>query len=604
MNDFIQKEIIKERTGAGVSPITVDTQSRFLINSSGVPSIQLGATPDIPVHKNMFLETLGDIVKDAEKTRINNNKFELDLQLKKMDLDFKEKWNKDKNRYTDNYDNYLKDFEKLYVEKEKLIMGNKFLDIDEKRHIKEKLTLNKIEDRTEIGTTRDKIYVQNQLEKTQALITQSVEMASSYGINEDNKAKELYKYIADARYNQQKLTGMDDEKVLVLLGGDIANAETNRLSNEISRIMNSDSSIQYKEQELKKLQSYFENDNAYNILTHEIVDNYYKGEDKEKAYEYIKIKIKGNIKSLMKQTRSSLKELNRYEKRVSLEKLLKRQNAINQAYNDFDFSKMEKALSNQVIKFDDRIASEIQAIKSGNYNNSSIVSITGKTPLKIINDGEYIKNFLPQEQISNLQKEVDNLVIQGNDEGMAIVKVAKDMAQGNRELTNIIVNSITSKGGYSKSVDIALRAVNGDNQALEQLQQINSIQRTRQRATKDTQLTNEETKIFTDGLEGKVTKLADKTGIHQDTARKVITELVVGKAYISYDDYNEKKFIYNEEDRLSKLDSNWFSNGYSIGIIKKNVGELLDNDVYFDSLASTLQPRKKLRAVELRGVKK
>lgn len=451
MNDFIKKEIVKERTGAGVSPITVDTQSRFLINSSGVPNIQLGATPNIPMHKNMFLETLGDIVKDAEKARINNNKFELDLQLKKMDLEFKEKWSKDNNKYTDNYEAYLQDFEKLHKEKQKIIMDNRFLGADEKRHITEKLKLNKMEDRIGIQETRDKIYIHDQVEKSQALVQQAIDISSQYGINEDNKAKELYSQIANVRNEQKKMTGMTDDKYLVLLGGDIANAETNRLSTEITKIMNSDSSIQYKEQELKKLQSYFENDNAYNILAHEIVDNYYKGDDKERAYDYLKVKVQGNIKSIMKQTRSSFNAIKRQEK--ALEKLAKKEREQEEIQNN---RQIENALFERnglelASLYDKRKGDKRLTMTEFLSNPKYLESVTDKNwdTFGDMNNGETIK-ILSNSAIRGIDEARENARINGasfEQEFGKLYEMADAISNGNNAVrTNIIKNYGLEKG--------------------------------------------------------------------------------------------------------------------------------------------------------------
>ena len=451
MNDFIKKEVVKERTGAGVSPITVDTQSRFLINSSGVPNIQLGATPNIPMHKNMFLETLGDIVKDAEKARINNNKFELDLQLKKMDLEFKEKWSKDNNKYTDNYEAYLQDFEKLHKEKQKIIMDNRFLGADEKRHITEKLKLNKMEDRIGIQETRDKIYIHDQVEKSQALVQQAIDISSQYGINEDNKAKELYSQIANVRNEQKKMTGMTDDKYLVLLGGDIANAETNRLSTEITKIMNSDSSIQYKEQELKKLQSYFENDNAYNILAHEIVDNYYKGDDKERAYDYLKVKVQGNIKSIMKQTRSSFNAIKRQEK--ALEKLAKKEREQEEIQNN---RQIENALFERnglelASLYDKRKGDKRLTMTEFLSNPKYLESVTDKNwdTFGDMNNGETIK-ILSNSAIRGIDEARENARINGasfEQEFGKLYEMADAISNGNNAVRiNIIKNYGLEKG--------------------------------------------------------------------------------------------------------------------------------------------------------------
>jgi len=73
-NEFIEKEIMKERTGANVTPIQVDTQSRYLLNPTNVEGVSVKTPSKIPVHENMFIEAIGKIAKESEQLKLNNEK--------------------------------------------------------------------------------------------------------------------------------------------------------------------------------------------------------------------------------------------------------------------------------------------------------------------------------------------------------------------------------------------------------------------------------------------------------------------------------------------------------------------------------------------------
>lgn len=116
-NEFIEKEVMKERTGANVSPIQVDTQSRYLLNPTNVEGVSVKSPAKIPVHENMFIEAIGKIAKESEQLKLNNEKNLLDIAMKNKDLEFEEKWSTVQDKYGDRFEEYLKDYNEVIKSK-------------------------------------------------------------------------------------------------------------------------------------------------------------------------------------------------------------------------------------------------------------------------------------------------------------------------------------------------------------------------------------------------------------------------------------------------------------------------------------------------------
>lgn len=116
-NEFIEKEIMKERTGANISPIQVDTQSRYLLNPTNVEGVSVKSPSKIAVHENMFIETIEKIAKESEQLKLNNEKNLLDIAMKNKDLEFEEKWATVQDKYGDRFEEYLKDYNEVIKSK-------------------------------------------------------------------------------------------------------------------------------------------------------------------------------------------------------------------------------------------------------------------------------------------------------------------------------------------------------------------------------------------------------------------------------------------------------------------------------------------------------
>ncbi|MBR8748691.1 hypothetical protein IX317_000350 [Fusobacterium sp. DD29] len=326
MNDFIKKEIVKEREGANISPINVDTQSRYLINPTNAPGVSVGTVHHMPTHKAIWLDELGKVVIDAQNLKEQNERNLLDIQLKKMDLKFREDWQGIHDKYSDKYHDYLSAYNNLWAEKKKLILDNKYLMNDEKQEYLQKKDLEQYKGRLDIQETRDKYYIQEQTDNSLSAIDEYVKIAETYDSKDDKKAEEVYKSIADTANGLKKLTGMADESYIVLLGKKIGGAESNRLLNEMSKIQADNIPLAQKKAKLDNLYNLFSTKGIAETQATEIVDKYYKGDNRERAIEYMTAQMQGNNRQVINRARIEFGRLEREERaRTKLQHVARQQ---------------------------------------------------------------------------------------------------------------------------------------------------------------------------------------------------------------------------------------------------------------------------------------
>lgn len=319
-NEFIEKEIMKERTGANVSLITVDTQSRFLLNPTSVEGVAVKSPAKIPVHENMLLETVEKIAKEAEQLKLNNEKNLLDLSIKNKELEFEEKWATVNNKYGDRYEEYLKDYDEMLKSKKELVQKNKYIDMNEKTLTMKNLDINHNQGRIKMQKDRNQYYVKEQNDIALATLEQRRVIGAKYGLNDDEKAKENYTYMRDTIEQIAKLSGMSEEEKIVMLGKNIGGTEVARLNNRIMEIQNSSMSLEQKKVEINKIIAYMDNEKIVNDLVDTTME-FYKGNDEKTAKEYLKVQFEGETKSVLKGIKSQIDEYQREQKRIEKERI-------------------------------------------------------------------------------------------------------------------------------------------------------------------------------------------------------------------------------------------------------------------------------------------
>jgi hypothetical protein len=319
-NEFIEKEVMKERTGANVSPIQVDTQSRYLLNPTNVEGISVKSPSKIPVHENMFIEAIGKIAKESEQLKLNNEKNLLDIAMKNKDLEFEEKWSTVQDKYGDRFEEYLKDYNEVIKSKKSLIVNSKYLDSLEKRAFSDNVDINYKDWGVKEGVKRNQYYIKEQNDIALATLEQRRAIGAKYGLNDDEKAKENYTYMRDTIEQIAKLTGMSEEEKIVMLGKNIGGTEVARLNNRIMEIQNSSMSLDEKKREIDKVIAYMDNEKIVNDLVDTTME-YYKGNDEKTAKDYLKVQFEGETKSVLKGIKSQIDEYQKEQKRIQKERI-------------------------------------------------------------------------------------------------------------------------------------------------------------------------------------------------------------------------------------------------------------------------------------------
>ncbi len=319
-NEFIEKEVMKERTGANVSPIQVDTQSRYLLNPVNVEGVPVKTPSKIPVHENMFIEAIGKIAKESEQLKLNNEKNLLDIAMKKKDLEFEEKWSTVQDKYGDRFEEYLKDYNEVIKSKKSLIVNSKYLDTTEKRTFSDSVDINYKDWGIKEGVKRNQYYIKEQNDIALATLEQRRAIGAKYGLNDDEKAKENYTYMRDTIEQIAKLSGMSEEEKIVMLGKNIGGTEVARLNNRIMEIQNSSMTLDEKKREIDKVISYMDNEKIVNDLVDTTME-YYKGNDEKTARDYLKVQFEGETKSVLKGIKSQIDEYQKEQKRIQKERI-------------------------------------------------------------------------------------------------------------------------------------------------------------------------------------------------------------------------------------------------------------------------------------------
>jgi hypothetical protein len=319
-NEFIEKEVMKERTGANVTPIQVDIQSRLLLNPVNVEGVSVKSPSKIPVHENMFIETLGKIAKESEQLKLNNEKSLLDIAMKNKDLEFEEKWTTVNDKYGDRFEEYLKDYKEVINSKKSLILNSKYLDSMEKRTFSDNVDIGYKDWGVKESVKRNQYYIKEQNDIALATLEQRRIIGTKYGLNDDEKAKENYTYMRDTIEHIAKLTGLSEEEKIVMLGKNIGGTEVARLNNRIMEIQNSSMTIQQKKVEIDKVLAYMDNEKIVNDLVDATME-FYKGSDEKTAKEYLKVQFEGETKSVLKGIKSQIEEYQREQKRIQKERI-------------------------------------------------------------------------------------------------------------------------------------------------------------------------------------------------------------------------------------------------------------------------------------------
>ena len=431
-NEFIEKEIMKERTGANVSSIQVDTQSRYLLNPTNVDGVSVKSPSKIPIHENMFLETIEKIAKESEQLKLNNEKNLLDIAMKNKDLEFEEKWATVKDKYGDRYEEYLKDYDDLINSKKSLITNSKYLNSFEKRTFSDNVNINSKTWRVKEGVKRNQYYIKEQNDIALATLEQRKVIGAKYGLNDDEKAKENYTYMRDTIEQIAKLSGMSEEEKIVMLGKNIGGTEVARLNNRIMEIQNSSMSLDKKKIEIDKVIAYMDNEKVVNDLVDTTME-YYKGNDEKTARDYLKVQFEGETKTVLKGIKSQIDEYQKEQKRIQkeriraekqMQRLYLRNQKMDQALRSEKYSDIKKAfkkkygrdmtdndIANGLVNFDWASAGDLD-----NFDKVEIFDKTQMTNLRRNINAQIENGKMSEVEAKNLVRDYAEKLF-GNDNG-------------------------------------------------------------------------------------------------------------------------------------------------------------------------------------------
>lgn len=423
-NEFIEKEVMKERTGANVSPIQVDTQSRYLLNPTNVEGISVKSPSKIPVHENMFIEAIGKIAKESEQLKLNNEKNLLDIAMKNKDLEFEEKWATVQDKYGDRFEEYLKDYNEVIKSKKSLIVNSKYLDSAEKRTFSDSVDINYKDWGVKEGVKRNQYYIKEQNDIALATLEQRRAIGAKYSLNDDEKAKENYTYMRDTIEHIAKLTGMSEEEKIVMLGKNIGGTEIARLNNRIMEIQNSSMTLDEKKREIDKVISYMDNEKIVNDLVDTTMEHY-KGSDEKTARDYLKVQFEGETKNVLKGIKSQIDEYQKEQKRIQreriraekqMQRLYLRNQKMDQALRSEKYSDVRKAFKKRYGRdmTDEDIANGVVNFdwaSAGDLDNFDKVEIFDKT------------------QISNLRRNINAQIENGRMTEVEAKNLVRDYAE-------------------------------------------------------------------------------------------------------------------------------------------------------------------------------
>ena len=586
--EFLEKVVQNERTGANITGVQVDTSTQHLLNKPFLRGF----------------EELEKIAKEMDAIKIKNKRTEFELSLEQMDLDFAEKWN-DPNIYRDKekYEAMLEDRKALQSEKAKLLSSNMYYNREEKINLKKELENKNKEIILGYQKNRNIEYLRETINSTNANIDQLIAIGQKNisptdydGISEYVKriSKNLSYLKTPLGLSEKELENMIGTRAKTLING-IYQEHLNKI------ISDPNMSTDKQEIELKKLAYSMDNKEYKEKLATDLANEFAK-EDVEQTKNFFLTSFDSETKTIINQYRARFNEIKRARakeerarKREEKERMQMLQANFNIAYNSGNYTTMENAITAKTskgVRYDDRVLGEINALESGNINNSRIYHITGKSVQEINASNEYIKGYVPETVLDNIRVDVANSMRDGKSETQAIIDVAGAYSGDNPEMTQLVVNSLTQDGGYTKSIDVGIQAKKGDVIAKAKLGAIGSIEKTRNLTPQlDGYLIEEYTS--SDEAKAMINKLVEK-GADGYTAKKAVAEYNAG---LRIQEYKTRTGNLTDKDILYTGDINWKDKKNA----NKKMKSMVNQDTAVEAFADSITPRKRMKSTSLKG---
>lgn len=613
MNEFIKKEIINERTGADVSPIQIDTQSRYIMPTTNIVSPNIHVGNAVAPTRAYALEALAKLVQHAEESKERNEKTKLMLAIDEQRLKFKDTWSTRSDRYHDAYKDMLKSHDDTEKSIQEMISSSNYLTRDEKENLLQKEKLNGYRQRIGIQENKDKIFIQDQVREINNTNTQIIANGGQVPLTiEGDKKVETYRQaLVENIYDQGKMANLNDEEIVVMLGSKLSEMEGSRMYNFVLNLQNQDLTQEEMLNQLNYLSKTFVNKDVTDMVANGIVDKYYKGNDKKRAKEYISLQLLDRNKKYLDKASKNLKlaiaDKKAKEKIVNEPRNLK----LGTMLEKNDFHGALRVLNgynpNDDIPTVELIRRGTRAEVTGEPTKSYEYQLTGKTPQQIIASGEYIENYVGRAEEERILTNAFN-VAEKNHIGKteALGGVVQSMYQGIAPSQGaLVINSIAQKGGYNQSVQTMIKATFGDKKAQRDFEIIKDFESTRTFSPKLTPDQEQElleyTKYFFITSDNPIIAAFMGNNITLNETKKTLAEYTAGYIVQQYQKDHKEIFETNVPLNYAQILNQALESSHYKDLGKKKITSLINDHDSLQAIRQTVLPIRKLRNVRLKG---
>lgn len=453
-NNFLQKYVADKRTGANLVGIHVDTQSQYLLDRGS------GAA---------MLSALEEIGKKADEAKIQNEKQNLLLSAEEQDLQFKKEILSDPLLYKDEerYRNALTQFETIRKEKESRILKSEYLTPDEKKLMARRIRNNDELTLVDMMSKRNGVVIEKQVDDIIANMDRRVAISSDLSLNDVKGAELAIQDFTDMADNLQKLTGMTDSEVSLLVSERVMRMEEGRFNKAINEIVNSSMNLDQKRAKINNLLSVVKNDNLLTKMAESYASQikYSKTDEEFKtSVEFFKSRINDVYENVGYTAQHHLEriEYNQAVQKRREERNLKK-NTNNQSF--------EKRLKQLAINND---ADGAIKLLNGGMPYTTNEKLEDSFMLKKIYDKDMnnfgnpkdssVGSFLSNNQVGDLK----NQIKEAKDAGISNYEIAQsliypaieEIARGDQYKKVALLKDLGSRGIYGFDIDVLL---NGEN---------------------------------------------------------------------------------------------------------------------------------------------
>ena len=411
-NNFLQKYVADKRTGANLVGIHVDTQSQYLLDRGS------GAA---------MLSALEEIGRKADEAKIQNEKQNLLLSAEEQDLQFKKEILSDPLLYKDEerYRNALTQFETIRREKESRILKSEYLTADEKKLMARRIRNNDELTLVDMMNKRNGVVIEKQVDDIIANMDRRVAISSDLSLNDVKGAELAIQDFTDMADNLQKLTGMTDSEVSLLVSERVMRMEEGRFNKAINEIVNSSMNLDQKRAKINNLLSVVKNDNLLTKMAESYASQikYSKTDEEFKtSVEFFKSRINDvydNVKNFSTRELTKM-ELNTKAKERNVKQLLNTENKIRRYIKSGDSYKLAKELTGIEYTTDEMV--------NDNYTLKTIYGVD----MEVLGnaDDNSVGKIIAKEDINQVKQDIQTYKSNGYTNNSAIREAVYNYANG------------------------------------------------------------------------------------------------------------------------------------------------------------------------------